>query len=110
MRFEILELAGYDKAAAEILIDAVADNDAKYELLTTLWHQVQANTVADKASQFKDVIGKLYTFTGDDETKLKLIQKILARTVNSGTALQVRAQTALDEAGKLLPLVTVDSK
>ena len=40
MRFEILELVKYDKTAAEILVDAVADNEVKFKLLNKVWKYI----------------------------------------------------------------------
>lgn len=106
MRFEILELAGYDKTAAEILVDAVSDNETKFKLLNKVWpYIVSISSAADKASQFKSVIASLYTFTGDDEVKYKLLEKTLDRVINTQNTLQDRVQTAIDEAEKLLPIV-----
>lgn len=108
MRFKILELVGYDKAAAEILVDAVADNDTKFTLLNKVWaYIVNTSSMTDRASQFKDVIGGMYNFTGDDAVKLQLLEKTLDRVINTPNTLQTRVQTAIDEAEKLLPIVQV---
>lgn len=111
MRFEILELAGYNKAAAEILVDAVADNETKFKLLNKVWPFIVGTTSAtDKASQFKGVVGSLYSFTGDDPVKYQLLEKTLDRVMNTAIQLQERVQTAIDEAEKLLPIVQVTTK
>jgi hypothetical protein len=70
MRFEILELVKYDKTAAEILVDAVADNEVKFKLLNKVWNYIVTTTIVEKASQFKEVVADMYAFTGDDEVKL----------------------------------------
>lgn len=105
MRFEILELVKYDKAAAEILVDAVGDNEVKFKLLNKVWQYIITQTVTERASQFKEVITELYKFTGDDEVKLLLLEKTLERVINTGYPLSSRVQTAIDEADKLLPIV-----
>lgn len=111
MRFEILELAGYDKAAAEILVDAVSDNETKFKLLNKVWpYIVNVSSPADKASQFKSVVTGLYGFAGDDEVKYQLLEKTLDRVINTPNTLQDRVQTAIDEAEKLLPIVQVSTK
>lgn len=53
MRFEILELVKYDKTAAEILVDAVADNEVKFKLLNKVWKYIVTTTIVEQASQFK---------------------------------------------------------
>lgn len=106
MRFEILELVGYDKAAAEILVDAVEDNATKFRLLNKVWpFIVNSSSMTDRASQFKDVVGGMYEFTEDDEVKVQLLEKTLDRVINTQNTLQTRVQTAIDEAEKLLPIV-----
>lgn len=111
MRFEILELAGYDKAAAEILVDAVSDDETKFKLLNKVWpYIVNTASMTDKASQFKTVVNQLHDFTGDDEVKYQLLEKTLDRVINTPASLQDRIQTAIDEAEKLLPIVQVKSK
>lgn len=106
MRFEILEMAGYDKAGAEILVDAVNDNETKFKMLKKLWPFINSvTTTADRASQFKTVIELIYNFTEDDEVKYQLLEKTIDRVINNGQTLQDRIKTAIDEAEKLLPIV-----
>ena len=111
MRFEILEMAGYDKAAAEILVDAVGDNETKFKMLKKLWPFItSATTTADRASQFKSAIEPIYKFTADDEVKYQLLEKTLDRVMTNGLSVQDRVKTAIDEAEKLLPIVQTSSK
>lgn len=105
MRFEILELVKYDKAAAEILVDAVGDNEVKFKLLNKVWQYIITQTATESASQFKEVVTDMYAFTGDDEIKLQLLEKTLDRVINTSYPLPTRVQTAIDEADKLLPIV-----
>ena len=90
MRFEILELVKYDKTAAEILVDAVADNEVKFKLLNKVWNYIVTTTIVEKASQFKEVVADMYAFTGDDEVKLQLLDKTLERAINNSYPLQTR--------------------
>ncbi len=110
MRFEILELVKYDKTAAEILVDAVADNEVKFKLLNKVWNYIVTTTIVEKASQFKEVVADMYAFTGDDEVKLQLLDKTLERAINNSYPLQTRIQTAVDEASKLLSIVQPEAK
>ena len=50
MRFEILELVKYDKTAAEIMVDAVADNEVKFKLLNKVWKYIVTTTIVEQAS------------------------------------------------------------
>lgn len=106
MRFEILELVKYDKTAAEILVDAVADNEVKFKLLNKVWKYIVTTTIVEQASQFKEVVADMYAFTGDDEVKLQLLDKTLERAINNSYPLQ----TAVDEASKLLSIVQPETK
>lgn len=111
MRFEILEMAGYDKAAAEILVDAVGDNETKFKMLKKLWpFIINTATTADRASQFKTVIEPIYKFTEDDEVKYQLLEKTIDRVISNGSSVQDRIRTAIDEAEKLLPIVQTSTK
>ena len=80
MRFEILELVKYDKTAAEILVDAVADNEVKFKLLNKVWKYIVTTTIVEQASQFKEVVADMYAFTGDDEVKLQLLSIVQPET------------------------------
>jgi hypothetical protein len=110
IRFNILKLADYNKPAAEIMVEAIQDNEIRYNLFKKSINLISEITpeasITDKASEAKKMTLQLYDFTGENENKYLLVTECLNR-IQSGDP-KDRVEYAINEAEALSSIVTID--